>query len=363
MSSTLSTGLRKCTQKLKHLEGSQESETNRIQERELQEAKDVIKLLKKKNFTQEMEVNELKGKNELLEKAYFTQEMQVHELKDKNELLEDICINQKEKRRGLFGRRMEEREVELEKMKQKILNPQRERGFIKIFLTRTPLGKDSRTSPEGASTSLPRNHFNAAGPSNVFDNDLEETSTSLPRNVFDDDDDNDDVRSYFNDDDNHDDGDSCKSNEERISSILSLPSNDVIDDLEESSASLCLSSKDVLDDLEESSASLCLSSKDVLDDLEESSASLCLSSKDVLDDLKESFASLCLSSKDVLDDLVESSSSLRGPDEAAGGADEDDVEEDLDSCIFFYNNDTWHIKKGEKVSVWHLPERVRVSLP
>ncbi|XP_077955731.1 uncharacterized protein LOC120816343 [Gasterosteus aculeatus] len=52
----------------------------------------------------------------------------VKQLQDENTLLENICLDLKKKKRGIFGRRMQERQVEMDKMKQKMQDRETKRS-------------------------------------------------------------------------------------------------------------------------------------------------------------------------------------------------------------------------------------------
>ncbi|XP_068433276.1 uncharacterized protein [Clinocottus analis] len=58
-------------------------------------------------------------------------EMELQRLNVEKHLFEDICLNMKKKSLGIFGRRMQERQIELEKMKRKFQEPQTETSFLR----------------------------------------------------------------------------------------------------------------------------------------------------------------------------------------------------------------------------------------
>ncbi|TNN53223.1 hypothetical protein EYF80_036584 [Liparis tanakae] len=124
------------------------NEPNWTQEKELQKMKEQIEVLNDTNRTQAKELQKMKEEMEVLNETNRTQEKESCKLKDENTLLENICLKLKKRSRGVFGRKMEERKVELDKMKRKMMNPQRETCFLRRMFRRMTHNKGENTDAD-----------------------------------------------------------------------------------------------------------------------------------------------------------------------------------------------------------------------
>ncbi|TNN25867.1 hypothetical protein EYF80_064000 [Liparis tanakae] len=78
-------------------------------------------VLKEKLRTLELKLSVLQDENQ---NGVGPLKKELQLMKEDNELLEEICLRQKQKNRGFFGKRMAGREIELAKMRSKIHEPE-----------------------------------------------------------------------------------------------------------------------------------------------------------------------------------------------------------------------------------------------
>ncbi|XP_068458511.1 tropomyosin-2-like [Clinocottus analis] len=121
----------------------QVKEENWLQGRKIQELEDENKTVNKLTQTQEKKILQLEDEKKAVKKLNQTQERKILGLEDETRLLEDICLKLKKKSRA-FGR-MQRREIELEKMKQKMQNS--EAGFFSRVFQGTSSGSNSDFHP------------------------------------------------------------------------------------------------------------------------------------------------------------------------------------------------------------------------